>query len=193
MKNTNAKAKTVKTTKTKEQYISEIQSEMVNDFGYFYQSIFGKVTEDNITPELLKAVEKIKQLVSSCENHNVLDYDLYVYVNYRIGKMRNPKSYMEEQPPKKMKVVLDEGFDIPVDVSLIELRVMPAMMDKGKMRIVDDVIFETKMAIGKEENLTVEQLMRRYGITPNEKLLSVEDLQNNRILRFYEHNVNTEC
>ena len=100
---------------------------------------------------------------------------------------------MEAQPPKKIKDVLAEGFDIPVDVSLIELKVMPAMMDHGKMRVIEEVFYETRMAIGKEEQLTPEQLKRRYGITPDEKLLSVEDLANNRVLRFYEHNVNTEC
>lgn len=183
------KAKVAKVVKTKQEAVLEVKKEMANDFLIFYQMLFDSKVE-KLTPELKKSILKIYELIDACEKYNVLDYDLYVSVNYRMGKKRNPKSVMEEQPPKKLSNVLNEGFDIPGDVSLIELKVKPAMLNDGKMKIIDEIVYETRMAIGKEQQLTPEQLMRRYGITPDEKLLSVEDLLNNRILRFYDHNIN---
>ena len=186
-----SKPRVKKVVKAKTDVVAEIKRNMANDLLYFYQMLFD-VKLEKLTPELLKSVNTIYQLVDSCEKHQVLDYDLYVTVNYRMGKKRNPKSVMEEQPPKRMVDVLNDGFDIPSDVSLIELSVNPAMFDNGKMKLVNEPVYETRMAIGKEERLTPEQLMRRYGIYPNEKLLSVEDLSENRILRFYDHNINHE-
>ena len=186
-----SKPRVKKVVKEKTDVVAEIKRNMANDLLYFYQMLFD-VKLEKLTPELLKSVNTIYQLVDSCEKHQVLDYDLYVTVNYRMGKKRNPKSVMEEQPPKRMVDVLNDGFDIPSDVSLIELSVNPAMFDNGKMKLVNEPVYETRMAIGKEERLTPEQLMRRYGIYPNEKLLSVEDLSENRILRFYDHNINHE-
>lgn len=197
MKNTQVKArkkrvskpKVEKQTKTQKDPIQQIKHNMANDFLYFYQLLFD-VRLEKLPQDLTKSIQKIYNLVDVCEKHKVIDYDLYVSVNYRMGKKRNPKSVMEEQPPKKLTDVLSDGFDIPGDVSLIELNVKPAMLDNGKMRIIEEIFYETKMAIGKEQNLTPEQLMRRYGITPEEKLLSVEDLADNKILRFYDHNIN---
>ena len=167
-----------------------IKNDMKKHFRAFYIEVFGPEAKDN--EKYNEAITRIDQMVDICEKKGVRDYDMMVSVKYRIGRKANTKSFIEEQPSKRMIDVIWDGFDIPCDVSYIEIKVVPALLDGNNMKELKDPIFETKFGIGKEQNLTEEQMERRYGLTLEDMVLSVDDLKNNRILRFYDHNINQE-
>ena len=63
-----SKPRVKKVVKAKTDVVAEIKRDMANDLLYFYQMLFD-VKLEKLTPELLKSVNTIYQLVDSCEKH----------------------------------------------------------------------------------------------------------------------------
>lgn len=166
-----------------------IHQSMVHDFKKFYNELFA-INEENESYN--EALNRIRLFLNVMERRNIEDFDLVALIKYRVGKKRNPASFIEEQPAKSLIDVMCEGFDVPADVSLLKLEVRPAIRKADGLMVMEKNIYEVKFGISqKEQVLTEAQLKSRYNLGKDDMLLTTEDLEG-KIFKFYAHDVNKD-
>lgn len=134
--------------------------------------------------KLKKLSNNIHKVVDEFVKQGVEDINLWVFLKYRDGKVMSKKSRVINVEPKTLLEAIEQGFEIPETASIVEFEIKP-VWENGYNRFVEpNSIYEIKFGLNNGEELTVEQLKRRYKLTPRDNLYSVEDMKNSKILRF---------
>ena len=168
----------------KEETLKQLKTTIYKQIVQFDQRLFDhKWEKDSQKVDLRK---KVDGLVDICDKQNVDDYDLWVFLTFRQGKMRSKNSCIKELEPKSLVDALLDGFEIPDDASMVEIEIKPVLNKKYDRNVVEFPIYSVRFGLGKEENLTEKQLKRRYKLNGDDNLYSIQDMQeNSKILQFY--------
>lgn len=128
---------------------------------------------------------KIHKLVDEFVKQGGEDLDLWVFLKYRDGKVLSKNSKVVKIEPVTLRDAIDKGFKIPDTTTMVEFEIKP-VWENGYNRYVEDQnIYEIKFGLNNGEELTPEQFKRRYKLSVNDNLYSVDDLkENGRILKF---------
>jgi len=161
----------------------EIKNEMLKQIVHFENLLF--VRKWKVDDRMRELAQNIVNMVDTYEKYGIDDYDLWVFVQYRQGKMRSKNSCIKKLDPITLINVIAEGIEIPDDATMIDIEIKP-VMKKNYNRTVSEVsLYSVKFGLGNGEELTLEQLKRRYGLTAKDNLYSVEDMKSGKILKFF--------
>lgn len=162
----------------------QMKNTIANQLLKFNNRLYGCQRE--FSEDLKTSCKKISSMVDSVVKHDLDDCDLWVFVQYRLGKLRSKKSYINKMEPKTLLQAIDEGIKIPDDATYVEITIQPVFKNNYDVKVVQEVIYQVRFGIGKSEELSVDQFKRRYGLTEDDNLFSIEDLKESKILKFYK-------
>ena len=168
----------------KKEVKQEIVKNMAHQLVDFDNGVYG--CKRPLDDKMKEAVKKIFEFVEVMDKKDIEDFDLWVFVQYREGKMRSKYVRHVKLEPKTLVQAITEGFEVPTNATLIKFEVKPVIKNNYDVRVVPESIFETRFGLGKEENLTSEQVKRRYGLEEDENLFSTEDFKASKIFKFYK-------
>lgn len=168
-----------------EKLIDELQNEILNQVVQFDKKLFDRKWE--IDDRMRKLASDIVKMVDVYNKEKLDDFDLWVFLTYRQGKMRSKNTCIKKLEPKSLVNVLAEGIEIPDDATMVEIEIKPVIRRNYDRTVSTENIYSVKFGLTKgEELLSEDQLKRRYKLTPKENLYSVRDMsENSKILKFY--------
>lgn len=167
----------------KKENIETLKKEIITQILMFERKLF--LCDIKPSQKITEMKENVKGMVDLFLDRGLDDFDLWVFLKYREGKLRSKNSRLIEQKPKTLVEALEEGFEIPDDATMVEFKIKP-VLEKNYNRIVnEESLYTIKFGLGKGEELTVEQLKRRYGLNPNDNLFSIDDMKESKILKIY--------
>ncbi len=163
--------------------VMELKNEIYQQLQLFEIKLLDLNSVDN--DKLKKLEGKIHKLVDGFVKQGGEDLDLWVFLKYRDGKVLSKNSKVVKVEPVTLRDAIDKGFAIPETTTMVEFEIKP-VWENGYNRYVEDQnIYEIKFGLNNGEELTPEQFKRRYKLTVNDNLYSVDDLkQHGRILKF---------
>ena len=171
----------------KKEKIEELKNEIFNHVISFDRNLFDR--DWAVDDRMRKMGKAVDGAVDHCIQNNYDDFDFWVFVTYRKGKLRSKNSAVKILEPKSLVEVLEEGIKLPEETSMVEIKIKPVIFNDFNRNVFDCPIYETKFGLGKEEGLTPAQLKRRYGLGKDDNLYLVDDMkENSRILKFVKKN-----
>lgn len=166
----------------------ELKQKIIKGFAYqlynFDNAVYGCARP--VDEKMKESIKKIVDFVDVVDKQGIEDFDLWVFVKLREGKMRSKKVRNVKLEPKTLNDAVAEGFEIPTETTLVKIEIKPVLKQDYNVRVVPESVYENRFGLGKEENLTVEQVKRRYGLNENENLFSLEDFKNSKIFKLYK-------
>ena len=168
----------------KEELKQKIKTEFAYHLYNFDSAIYG--CKRPVDDKMKECFKKIIDFVEVVDKRGIEDFDLWVFVQLREGKMRSKKVRHVKLDPKSLTEALSEGFEISTDTTLVKIAIKPVFKQDYNVTVSTESVYENKFGLGKEENLTVAQVKRRYGLNEDENLFSVDDFKNSKIFKLYK-------
>jgi len=134
----------------------------------------------------MKLAKTVDKMVSEFEKYDIDDFDFWVFLKYREGKMRSKNAVNKTLEPVILADVMKNGIKLPDNTTMVEIDIKPVLIKGYDRMVMPDSIYRLEFGLGDGQYLTREQLKRRYGLKHNDFLYEVADLnENSKILKFY--------
>lgn len=170
----------------KKRNIDETKNEIFKQIQRFDSMLFNRRVK--VDDELRALAHDVVDMVDNILKEDIDDFDLWVFVKYREGKMRSKYSRIRKLEPKTLITAIDEGFVLPDNATMVSIDIRPVLKKGYNINVSTQSIYSVEFGLNNGEELTIPQLKRRYNLGPDDKLLSVKDMQeNSQILKFYKN------
>ena len=172
--------------KTKVELINTIANQLVR----FNNLVYG--VKRGVDDEMRVVIDRVKKVVNTADERELDDFDLWVFVTYREGRMLSKNKVVRRQEPVSLVDAICDGFKLPSNTTFVKIQIQPVFKKDYDVHLANVSVYEVQFGVGEEQNLTDKQLKRRYGLEPEDNLFSKEDLQSESIFTFYDSKKKTD-